>query len=189
MAVINPIKLIIINIKENYNEYLYAYNIPNNKLSNKRKIYFNKYLYIEYNDINKIINNYNIDDIIIKLKYSYIIKIVYIEYKNNIINNIFCIYFPNTLNTLYLNNKKANFIIHWVSCNNNIFSKFNIYNNLFNDNKNLNILENINKNSIYSKYGYTENFNINVKNKIFQLERIGYFNFKKILIKIWYFLI
>ncbi|BBA84803.1 glutamine--tRNA ligase [endosymbiont of Pachyrhynchus infernalis] len=183
MSVIDPIKLIIENLNDNYEEEIYVPNFPNKKLSSNRKIVFTKIIYIEKSDfcecLSNTCNKFSIGKII-KLRYSYIIcaKKIFKDKKGNI-KSILCFLYENTVNSIYLNNIKINKIIHWVSYKKKINSTFYIYENLFLDKypyKNKNILNIINKNSLIIKNGFIEKSNNKIiKNRIYQFERIGYF--------------
>ncbi len=180
ISILNPIKIILKNIKKKI-----SFNIPKNPIKpkiGKRKIYLYPCIYIEKKDfkkINKNLKKYN-KDIYIKLRYIGIIKFKKkLKYYNKYIK---CKY--------YKYNKKKNKnnkikIIHWISKKNCIKTKFRLFNNLFNiknPDKNENILNIINKDSIKIKNGYVEKNIIN-DYKIFQFERIGYFKLNKNLYK------
>ncbi|BBA85292.1 glutamine--tRNA ligase [endosymbiont of Sipalinus gigas] len=191
MAILEPISLYIKNLKDSYKNILEIYNHPNDKNLGKRKILFNNKIFIEKSDVIKYIYNEELDFIfnkIIKLKYSYTIKILKVNKKyDNSIDNIICECYLDSLNSIFFNKKKINIIIHWVSSLVNSKSKFFIYKNLFNH-KHPYLLKNynkyINKHSILIKEGYIEKLNKNIfykykKMKSFQLERIGYFYINK----------
>ncbi len=179
MGIINPIKIILINIKKK--EKIYIPNHPNNNSFGKRKIYLYKKIYIDKKDI-KINKNLKLNKISLlnnklKLKYSKIIIIKDIIFnKKNKIKFIKC----KISKEKYI--KKKYKIIHWISKNDSIKVKFKIFKNLF---KKYNLLKNnnnflnyINKKSIKNKIGYINKDILNNKNKIFQLEREGYFKIK-----------
>ncbi|BBA84723.1 glutamine--tRNA ligase [endosymbiont of Euscepes postfasciatus] len=182
MSVINPIKLYIINLKKNF--FIKTPLNPNNLKNGYKLINFCNELYVEKNDFINKENFNNLIGKIFKLRYSYILKIIDIEIKKDIINKIYCIYYKNTINNLYLKNNKVNKIIHWVSCKYNFISYYIFYDYIFkniNYLKNKNILDYINNNSIIIKKGFTEKSNyIYSKNIYYQFERIGYFNIKNI---------
>ncbi len=176
MGVINPIKIKIINLKNNI-----IFNVPNHPKNNKlgkRKLTLCKEIYIDINDF-KEKNKKNFKRFVlnkkIKLRYSIIIKAIKIIKNNfNNIKYIKCIYIKNY-------NKKIN-IIHWISKIDLIKTKFIFFNNILknkNTNIKFNLLKNINKKSIIIKKGYIDKNILNFKNKIFQLEREGYFKIIK----------
>ncbi len=180
MGIINPIKLILTNIKKKKN--IYIFNHPNNNNLGKRKIHLYKKIYIDKKDININKNiKYNKLKLLInnkfKLKYS---EIIYI--KNIILNKKKIKYIKCKI--LKKNNIKKKYkIIHWISKKDSIKTKFIFFKYLFKKNniiKNNNnkFLKYLNKKSIIKKIGYINKDILNNKNKIFQLEREGYFKKK-----------
>ncbi len=184
MGIINPIKIILINLKKK--KKIYIYNHPNNKTFGKRKINLYKKIYIDKKDLKinnkkkfykKILNKK------IKLKYSNIICIKKIIInKNKKIKYIKCLLLKKKFK------KKKYKIIHWISKKDSLKIKFIFFKDLLKKNniKNKkNFLNYINKKSIINKIGYIDKNIIKNKNKIFQLERMGYFkkqNNKKIIL-------
>ncbi len=181
MGIINPIKIILTNIKKK--NIIYIKNHPYNKKFGKRKINLYKKIYIDKNDL-KIKKNKKLNKLKIKLKYSKIIKFKKIKFKKN--KKIKYIKF--SILKQNKNYKKKYKIIHWISKKDSIKIKFKLFNYLFkknNINKKKNFLKYINKKSIIKKKGYINKDILNNKNKIFQLEREGYFikkNKKKIIL-------
>ncbi|CAL4322678.1 glutamine--tRNA ligase/YqeY domain fusion protein [Buchnera aphidicola] len=182
MAVINPIKIIIINMSENHNEKIIVNNHPFFPKKGKHKIYFSKVIYIDKSDFKeKRTNKYkrlslNTE---VRLRHAYIIKALKIE-KNSTgeIKKIFCTYDKNTLNK-NPKNRKVNSVIHWISKKNSIPAKFRLFQPIFkikNPNYEKKYLNYINKNSIQIKNGFIEKDLMNKKKlKFFQFEREGYF--------------
>ncbi len=177
MGIINPIKLILINIKKE--KKIYIPNHPNNNNFGKRKIYLRKKIYIDKKDI-KINKNLNLDNLskyLFKLKYS-----EYIYIKNIILNKKKKIKYIRCIIYKKKNIEKKYKIIHWISKKDSLKIKFIFFKNLF-IKKNIikwnnNFLNFINKKSIIKKIGYINKDIIYKKNKIFQLEREGYFKKK-----------
>ncbi len=175
MGIINPLKIVITNINKKY--IIYTYDYPKKKNSKKRKITLFKNIYIDKNDFikkNKKNNKLKFKKIL-KLRYTFNIKLKKIIKKENNIKYIECIITKN-------NNKKKYNIIHWISENDSIKVKYKIYKNLFtkkNINNKKNILKYINKKSIILKKGLINKNILNIKNNIVQLERVGYFKIKK----------
>ncbi len=179
MSILNPIKINLINL--NKTKKINIFKNPICPELGKRKIYLNKIIFIDKNDLKKIIKKKikNNKKIYIKLRYAGIIKFIKtINYKDN--NKcIKCKYYKYNKN---FNKNKNIKIIHWISKKKSIKSKFRLFNNLFksnNPNKTKNILNIINKNSILIKKGYIEKNISNIDNKIFQFEREGYFKLNK----------
>lgn len=191
MAVLNPIKIIFINLKANFYLNIKVLNIPNNPLSGERNIYFSNPIYISKNDFKKKIINYKkiLLTQFIKLRYiPIIIKInKIIKYNNGKINYLIC-------NAYWILEKKYNKfpIIQWVSYKKSLPIKCFLYSNLFNSkNPENNYLQNINKNSLTIVNGRIENSILNtiLINNIYQFERLGYFILVKKKIDKKFFLI
>ncbi len=178
MGIINPLKIILTNIKKKY--IIKMPNHPKNKNMGTRKNFLCKEIYVDkkdfqikkYKKFNKLyLNN------IIKLRYSgmIIIKKIIKDKKLNI----------KYIKCKYLKNKKKNNkikIIHWISKIDLFKIKYKFFNNLFkkyNIKKNKNIKKYINNKSIIEKYGYIDKNIFLIKKKFFQLEREGYFIIKK----------
>ncbi|WP_367670763.1 glutamine--tRNA ligase [Sodalis-like secondary symbiont of Drepanosiphum platanoidis] len=182
MAVINPLKIIFINLPKNYKEKILMKNHPFKSKMGTRKVYFNKEIYIDNSDfLENATKKYKrlVLGKEVRLRYSYVIKAEKIKKdKNGIINVVYCSCDLKTLNKKP-NNRKVKGIIHWVSAIKNLPAKFYLYENLFldkNPNNSDDFLKKINKNSLSIKHGFIEK--INIKNKLkkyFQFEREGYF--------------
>lgn len=187
MAVIDPIKLIIINYPKNKVEFIETENHPEIKKYKTRKIPFTRELYIEKNDFMEK-NQTNFFRLSIgnevRLKSAYIIKgesVIKDEYGN--IVEIHASYNPKSksgsLNQI--SNKKIKSTIHWVSAEYNIPIKIRIYDKLFykknpESNKEKCFTEFINTNSIKTMQGYGEvNLNTIEEGKAIQFQRLGYF--------------
>ncbi|VFP88527.1 Glutamine--tRNA ligase [Buchnera aphidicola (Cinara piceae)] len=176
MAIINPIKIIITNLPEDYIENFSVFNHPQAKEMGTRKILFTKEIYIEKEDFSqKKRENYRglILGKKIRLKYAYIIKAKKIlKNKNNEINCILCKYYPKKI-------EKKIGIIHWISIKNSIPAQFQLFNILFickNPEKQDNFMQSYNSNSYILKQGYVESIiNQEKINHAYQFERIGYF--------------
>ncbi|QTM69194.1 glutamine--tRNA ligase/YqeY domain fusion protein [Buchnera aphidicola (Hormaphis cornu)] len=182
MAVITPIKVLIINCPDNFTHTIKVPNHPNQPQLGFRNILFTNQIYIDKSDFSetphKKYNRLSIGKTV-KLRYGY--TITAIKVKKDSLNNIqyiLCTYNPESLNIIP-KNRKINGIIHWISEKNSMKAKFKLYDKLFN-NKNPEIEENfikhLNKHSLTIKKGFVEKSII--ENKIatyFQFEREGYF--------------
>ncbi|VAX76679.1 glutamine--tRNA ligase/YqeY domain fusion protein [Buchnera aphidicola] len=182
MAIINPIKIIIINLEKNHTENLQAPNHPQIKDMGKRTIIFSKEIYIDKEDFCKK-QKKNYKGLVlgkkVQLKYAYTIKakkILKNKKNKNII--ILCKYYPKETKQY----KKYN-IIHWVSTKNSIPVQFQLFDVLFKSKfpeKEDDIMKFYNPKSYIIKNGYVESI---VKKEIikhaYQFERIGYFLKKK----------
>lgn len=190
MAVLEPIKIFLYNLDENYAEKIIVPNHPNNIDLGTREIFFTNSIYIERSDFkekyNKKYKKLRIGHKI-RLRYAYIITAEKIEKDefNNIIS-IICYCHLDTLGKKLSNGKNAS-VIHWVSIKNAFPAKFRLYNQLFstkNPEQKEHFLSYLNPESLIIKTGVIE---IQIANEIhkkinndnirlfFQFERIGYF--------------
>lgn len=187
MAVIEPIKLIIINYPKNKIEFIETENNPEMKNLGTRKIPLTRELYIEKNDFME-----NCQDNFfrlsigneVRLKSAYIIKgESVIKNKDGKITTIFVSYDPKSKsgNQNQFSNKKIKSTLHWVSAKSNIPIEIRIYDKLFNHknpehDKKKHFMEFVNKDSLKIMKGFGEiNLtNVNIDNPI-QFQRLGYF--------------
>ncbi|CAL4322601.1 Glutamine--tRNA ligase [Buchnera aphidicola (Periphyllus testudinaceus)] len=182
MAVLNPIKIIITNLSENYNEKIIVQNHPTLKNMGTHKIYFNKIIYIDKFDFKENFNSkYRRLSINkeVRLRHAYVIKAKKIEKnKKGEIKKIFCTYDKNTLGK-NPKDRKIKGVIHWISKKYSIPAKFQLFKPIFtipNPEIKKNFLKYINKKSIQIKKGFIEkNFIHKNKFKFCQFERTGYF--------------
>ncbi len=179
MGVINPFKIICINIKKKYLLNIKVPNHPINKDMGKRKIIFSKEIYIEKKDFKKLFftKKKKLTKNKIRLKYVGLIKPKkIIKNKKNKILYLEC--------KFYKKKKHKNIsIIHWISKKNILKTKIKFYFKLFNSyipNIKKKYLSSINKKNLKIKYGYVEKSILKNKYKIYQFERIGYFKLNKI---------
>ncbi len=185
MAVINPLKIEILNFPQNEELIILMLNHPQKKEMGVRKVIFSREIYIDKSDfcINSNVK-YKFKRLIlgeeVRLRNAFIIKAEDVEKdKNGKIIKIICSYDPNTLNKNPQDGRKVKGVIHWVSAKNNIAAEFRLYEHLFLDNysfKKNNLCEVINNNSLVVSYGFIENSILNNnKNTKYQFEREGYF--------------
>lgn len=184
MAVLNPIKIEILNFSNHCKETLYISNHPKKLSMGSHNSIFSKYLYIDREDFceKKTSNTFNKKLQLgkeIRLRHAYIIKAKKIEKDQyNNITKIVCTYDKNTLGKNPIN-KKISGVIHWISNKNAIPAKFHLYEPLFvikNPEIKKNFLDYINKNSLVNKIGFVESDILNnISSNHFQFEREGYF--------------
>ncbi|OQM34316.1 glutamine--tRNA ligase [bacterium endosymbiont of Pedicinus badii] len=187
MAIINPIKVVIESIPDNFVKVIEVYNHPKKKDFGKRKIIFTKEIYIEKSDFSTI-EKKNYKRLVlgkkVKLRYSYIIKAKkIIQDKFGNIVTILCKHYENKS----LKSIKNIGIIHWISKKYAKKAIFYIYKNLFNKKfpeYKENLCSQIKKNSLVKKLGFIDISSKILRKKRFQFERIGYFIFDKSLSKI-----
>ncbi|ALD15348.1 glutamate--tRNA ligase [Buchnera aphidicola (Aphis glycines)] len=193
MAVLDPIKLYLYNIDDNYKEIFTVPNHPKKPELGTHKVIFTNTIYIEREDFKeKYEKNYKRLKIgaEIRLRYAYIIKAEKIE--KDIYGNITQIICSCDLTTLGKKptNRKNPAVIHWISIQNSYASEFRLYEKLFNiDNpeQEKNFLSFVNPKSIIVKHGFIEkqmnekiqkeihDIKSQNKNLFFQFERVGYF--------------
>ncbi|QJC31319.1 glutamine--tRNA ligase [Enterobacteriaceae endosymbiont of Macroplea mutica] len=185
MAVLRPLKLIIVNFPQNIQYIkLTAPNHPNDLSKGYRDIFFTKEIYIDKTDFlehdkkncKKLILGHEI-----RLRYAYVIKAIKILKDAH--NNIICLYCNYDMHTLGIKLNKlrgVKGVIHWISTSYAIKAYFYIYDYLFTQ-KNINYLKDIlsvvKKKTLIRYYGFIEqNILYDLKfTKHFQFEREGYF--------------
>ncbi|RMG78737.1 MAG: glutamine--tRNA ligase/YqeY domain fusion protein, partial [Bacteroidetes bacterium] len=137
MAVLNPVKLIIINYPENQTEWLEAVNNPEDESAGKRKIPFSRELYIERDDFMenppKKFFRLGIGREV-RLRYAYFVKChdVKKDEAGNIIE-IYCTYDPESRGGHSPDGRKVKGTLHWVDANNHVTAEVRLYDRLFND--------------------------------------------------------
>ena len=135
MAVLNPLKVTIENYPDGVTEELDAKNHPKNPDMGNRSMIFNKEIFIERDDFMEHPTEqfYRLKPGgEVRLRFAYIIecKDIIKDDKGNIIELI-CTYDPETKSGSGTSTKKVKSAIHWVSANNAIKARVNLYNALF----------------------------------------------------------
>jgi len=135
MAVMNPLKVTIENYPDGVTEELDAKNHPKNPDMGNRSMIFNKEIFIERDDFMEHPSEqfYRLKPGgEVRLRFAYIIecKDIIKDDKGNIIELI-CTYDPETKSGSGTSTKKVKSAIHWVSANNVIKARVNLYNALF----------------------------------------------------------
>jgi glutaminyl-tRNA synthetase len=135
MAVLNPLKVTIENYPDEATEELDAKNHPKNPDMGNRSMIFNKEIFIERDDFMEHPSEqfYRLKPGgAVRLRFAYIIecKDIIKDDKGNIIELI-CTYDPETKSGSGTSTKKVKSAIHWVSANNVIKARVNLYNALF----------------------------------------------------------
>ncbi|CAL4323450.1 glutamine--tRNA ligase [Buchnera aphidicola] len=182
MAIINPLKLIISNMSEDYKENIFIPYHPKESSMGINRITLSKEIYIDQSDFSEnSIPGYKrlVLGKTVKLRYSFVIKAIEIKKdKNKKIDTVICIYKKNKLQNKE-KVEKFNGIIHWISKEDIFPAKFFLYDRIFNvkfPELKKDFLNYINNKSLIIKNGFI-NKNI-LKNKNFntyQFEREGYF--------------
>ncbi|HOP50345.1 MAG TPA: glutamine--tRNA ligase/YqeY domain fusion protein [Ignavibacteriales bacterium] len=187
-AVLNPVKIVIDNLPDDYVEYLDAVNNPEDPEAGTRKIAFTKELYIERDDFmeNPPAKYFRLTpDQEVRLKYAYIIKFKSLvkDPQTGEILEIHCEYDPDTKSGSGTSTKKVKAAIHWISAKEAIDAEIRLYDRLFtvenpdNAEEGKTFLDYINPNSlVIIKNAKVEPWikNSKIYDK-FQFERLGYF--------------
>jgi glutaminyl-tRNA synthetase len=138
MAVLDPVKLVIVNYPEGKVETLKARNNPENEEDGYREIPFGRELYIEREDFmedppKKFFRLVPGGEV--RLKYAYIIKCeeVLKDPLTGEIVEIRCSYDPDTKSGMTGSQRKVKGTIHWVSIDQSIKTEVRLYDRLFID--------------------------------------------------------
>ncbi|MCL5029401.1 MAG: glutamine--tRNA ligase/YqeY domain fusion protein [Bacteroidetes bacterium] len=186
MAVLKPLKVVIINYPENKIEELDAVNNPEDPLMGTRKIPFSREIYIEQTDfMENPPKGYHrlIPGGEVRLRYAYIIKCEeVIKNANGEVVELHCTFDPDTKSGTGTSNKKVKGTIHWVEANSAVEVEVRLYDRLFtveepDSNKDKNFLDFINPNSleIISNALIEPSLKDSKPGNRYQFERHGYF--------------
>jgi len=135
MAVLRPLKVVIINYPENQVEELDAINNPEDPEMGTRKIPFSQELYIERDDFRedppkeffRLAPGREV-----RLRYAYYIKCVdVVKDKNGEITELHCAYDPATRGGDSPDKRKVKATLHWVSVSRAIEAEVRLYDHLF----------------------------------------------------------
>lgn len=180
MAVLNPLKVVITNLSEDYTEELEVINNKENPNLGKRKVIFSRVIYIEKEDfMEKAPKKYNrlVLDGEVRLYGAYFIKCnKVIKNSDGEIEEIRCSYDPETKSGTGFTGRKVKGTIHWISEKNFISCKVKLYESLFLLKPKVGELEKyINENSLVIKDNVMiEKSILNFKERV-QFMRHGYF--------------
>jgi len=187
MAVLKPLKVVIINYPEGKTEELEAINNPENLSAGTRKIPFSKVIYIERDDFmeNPVPKFYRLaPGREVRLRYAYFIRCVdVIKDKEGNIVELHCTYDPDTRGGDAPDGRKVKATLHWVSAENSFPAEVRLYEYLFTKKNPLDVPEggdfkdNLNPNSLTVLTGCRiEPSLADAKpGMVFQFERLGYF--------------
>lgn len=135
MAVLNPIKVTLVNYPDEQVEKLEAVNNPEDESAGKRLVPFSKYLYIDAHDFQenphrKFFRLSPGNEV--RLRYAYIIKCeeVIKDDDGNVVE-LLCTYDPETKSGSSQSNRKVKGTIHWVSAEQAIDAEVRLYDRLF----------------------------------------------------------
>jgi len=187
MAVLNPLKVILINYPENQTEQVEAINNPEDASMGTRKVPFTREFYIERDDFmeNPPKKFFRLSPgREVRLRYAYFIKCIDVikDQKGNI-TEIHCTYDPETKGGSSPDGRKVKGTIHWVSAAHAVPIEARLYETLFSVENPLDREEGktftdyLNPDSLkIVENAYAE---VNIKElspgERFQFERVGYF--------------
>lgn len=142
MAVLDPIKLIIDNYPEDKTESFEVPNNPENPELGSRMVPFGRELYIEREDFmeeppKKYFRLFPGNEV--RLMHSYFVKCEsFIKDENGLVTEIHCTYDPATRSGSGFTERKVKGTIHWVPAKEAIDATVRLYENIIDEEKNLN---------------------------------------------------
>lgn len=189
MAVLDPIKLVIDNVDEDFCDELEVENHPDHDEYGKRTVKFGKHLLIERDDFmveppKKYFRLFPGNEV--RLKGAYFVKCV--SYDTDDEGNVTCVhatYDPLSRGGESPDGRKVKGTIHWVNENDCFTAETRLYDRLFSvenpsDESNGDFTTNLNPDSLKTVTAYVENGIKNSKpGDVFQFMRQGYFCFDK----------
>lgn len=135
MAVLDPVKLTIVNYPENLKEEFEIDTLPKSESNTIRKVPFSGCLYVERSDYTDSDDpdffrlrpgNY------VKLRKSYIVKCISaVKNERGDITEILCEYLPESKKEMKVDGKKVKGIIHWLSQDSSTECTVRLYDRLF----------------------------------------------------------
>lgn len=135
MAVLRPIKLVILNYPEDKEELLDAINNPEDESMGTRKVPFSRELYIERDDFmeNPPEGYYRLSlGREVRLRYAYFVRCVgYQKDDQGNVVEVHCEYDPETRGGNAPDGRKVKATIHWVSAKHAIDAEVRLYDYLF----------------------------------------------------------
>ena len=184
MAVIDPLKVVILNYPEDKVEYLDAVNKPNDATAGTRPLAFSREIYIERDDfmetpVKKFFRLAPGREV--RLKYAYYISCEQIiKDDNGKITELHCRYDPQTRGGDSADKRKVKGTIHWISAKHAQHAEIRLYDRLFNVENPLahkNIEQTLNLDSlIVKKQCLVEPSTLEIPlDDCIQFERLGYF--------------
>jgi len=187
MAVLDPVKVVLINYPEDQEEGIEAVNNPEDESAGTRKIPFTREFYIERDDFMEDPPKkfYRLaPGREVRLRYAYYIKCVdVVKDENGNITEIHCTFDPETKGGYAPDGRKVQATLHWVSIKHACKAEVRLFDRLFNKE---------NPYEVDQGQGFTSNLNPNSlqvltncflepsladakPGEFFQFERLGYF--------------
>ena len=186
MAVLDPLKVTIINYPEGKTEMFEAVNNPEDASAGTRPVPFSREIYIERTDFMEEPPKkyYRLaPGTEVRLRYSYLIKCEEVVKDNagNVVE-LRCTYDPQSGNGSSSDGRRVKAVIHWVSVPHARAAEVRLYSNLFtkedpNDvEEGKTFLDYLNPDSVVVRTGYIEpSLAQAAVGEKFQFERVGYF--------------
>ncbi len=135
MAVLNPIKVTIVNYPEDYVEEMEAINNPGDPSAGTRVVPFSRTLYIEQDDFreNPPPKYFRLTPgREVRLRYAYFIKCVdFVKDAEGNVIEVLCTYDPATRGGDAPDGRKVKSTIHWVSASHAVPAEIRLYDRLF----------------------------------------------------------
>ena len=135
MAVINPLKVVIVNYPDDESESLQAANHPNKPEMGEREVSFGREIYIERDDFmedppRKFFRLR--PDGEVRLRYAYIVKCVdVVKDESGEIVEVHCTYDPDTKSGRPGADRKVKGTIHWVSADDSVAAEIRLFDRMF----------------------------------------------------------
>jgi glutaminyl-tRNA synthetase len=135
MAVLKPVKVVLVNYPEGKEEQLPAVNNPEDESAGTRMVPFSRELFIEQEDFREVPppKYYRLSPgTEVRLRYAYIIRCEkIIKDSEGNIREIHCTYDPATRSGTPAANRKVKATIHWVSAGHAVDAEVRLYDRLF----------------------------------------------------------
>ncbi|GIW92975.1 MAG: glutamine--tRNA ligase [Pirellulaceae bacterium] len=135
MAVLRPLRVVLVDYPEGKVEYLEAQNNPEDPAAGTRRVPFSRYLWIEQDDFREDPpkNYFRLaPGAEVRLRYAYCIRCVdVIKDNQGRVVEIHCTHDPQTLHQNPPDGRRVKGIIHWVSAPHAISAEVRLYDHLF----------------------------------------------------------
>lgn len=137
MAVLNPIKLVVLNYPEGEKEHLVTQNNPEDPSAGTRELPFGRELWMEAEDFKVDVNKkwFRLaPGRVVRLKSAYIIEYVnHIEDDSGKVSEVHVNYLKNSKSGQDVSGVKAKGTLHWVSCSEAVDADVRLYDRLFSE--------------------------------------------------------
>jgi len=183
VAILNPLKLVITNLPDDYEETCHAPVHPHNPEAGKRAFTLSKTLWIERDDFaidppKKYFRLYPGNQV--RLKYAYVVNCTgYVQDDDGHVIEVHAEYLPDTRSgTPGADAIKVKGTVTWVSAKQAIAATINLYDRLFTepypDAGDADFLTSLNPHSVQTVQGWLEP-GTDIQKGVWQFERLGYF--------------